>query len=164
MVVKNSNIVNAVSLTRSELNALQSSSGIIPGLIYVISDESRLAVGLSSNAYESYAKESEAGGTNFIVHDQSDLAINGANGNFFNVSLSANASLTYSNMADGHYYVRITNTHATSDIVITLPPGNKPATSFYVACNGYQAKNIRMLSITIYDGNAIFTISEELSS
>jgi len=51
----------ATPLTRSELNAIASSSGITTDGVYLITDEDRLAVGLSSSTYETFAKESEAG-------------------------------------------------------------------------------------------------------
>ena len=49
--------------TRAALNALASGSMIEPGQIYVIMDESRIAVGLTATTYQTYAKESEAGGS-----------------------------------------------------------------------------------------------------
>ncbi|MNR96409.1 hypothetical protein D3C72_275640 [compost metagenome] len=45
--------------TRAGLNALAASSGIKPGQVYLVTDESRLAVGLSATTYEVFAKGSE---------------------------------------------------------------------------------------------------------
>ncbi len=49
--------------TRAALNALASGNNLIVGQIYVITDESRLAVALTTSTYEVFAKYSEAGGT-----------------------------------------------------------------------------------------------------
>lgn len=48
--------------TRAALDALATANGIKSGQIYLITDESRIAIGTAVNAYETYAKESEAGG------------------------------------------------------------------------------------------------------
>lgn len=48
--------------TRANLNTLAASNGLAAGEIYLITDENRLAMGLSANTYETYALESEAGG------------------------------------------------------------------------------------------------------
>jgi hypothetical protein len=48
--------------TRAGLDALASSGEILPGQVYVLTDEDRIAVGLTSSTYETFAKESEAGG------------------------------------------------------------------------------------------------------
>lgn len=48
--------------TRAALNALASANGLLPGQIYLITDEARIAIALSVNTYEVYAKYSEAGG------------------------------------------------------------------------------------------------------
>jgi hypothetical protein len=45
--------------TRAALNALAGSSAIIPGLIYHLTDENRIALGLTSTTYEVYSKLSE---------------------------------------------------------------------------------------------------------
>ena len=47
--------------TRAALNALASSNGLKPGQIYVITDESRLAVALTVSTYQAHAKEGEGG-------------------------------------------------------------------------------------------------------
>lgn len=51
----------AVPMTRSALNTTASEGGIVVNEVYRITDEDRLAVGLSSAAYETFAKESEVG-------------------------------------------------------------------------------------------------------
>lgn len=48
--------------TRAALTALAGSSGLKPGQIYVLTDESRIAVAMTSATFETFAKESEAGG------------------------------------------------------------------------------------------------------
>lgn len=48
--------------TRAALDTLAGSSGLLVGQIYVLTDENRLAVATSTSAYETFAKESEAGG------------------------------------------------------------------------------------------------------
>ena len=48
--------------TRSALTALAAANGLLPGQIYVLTDESRIAVATSVSAFETFAKESEAGG------------------------------------------------------------------------------------------------------
>lgn len=48
--------------TRAALNALAGASGLVQGEPYLITDEDRIAVGLSATTYETFAKESEAGG------------------------------------------------------------------------------------------------------
>ena len=48
--------------TRSEINSAATANGLNAGEVYLITDENRIAMGTSANTYESYAKESEAGG------------------------------------------------------------------------------------------------------
>jgi hypothetical protein len=49
--------------TRASLNALAAGGGLLPGQLYVLTDENRIAVALSASAYQTFAKESEAGGS-----------------------------------------------------------------------------------------------------
>jgi len=42
--------------------ALAGSAGLLPGQIYLLTDEDRLAVALTTSTFETYAKQSEAGG------------------------------------------------------------------------------------------------------
>jgi len=45
--------------TRAALNALVASSSIVAGQVYLIIDEGRLAVGLTTTTYETFSKTSE---------------------------------------------------------------------------------------------------------
>lgn len=61
--------------TRAELNTAAAANQLSAGEVYLITDENRLAVGLTTSTYETYAKASEAGGggtssgfeTNFLL-------------------------------------------------------------------------------------------------
>ena len=48
--------------TRAALVALAGTDGLKPGQVYVLTDEGRLAVALTTSTFETFAKESEAGG------------------------------------------------------------------------------------------------------
>jgi len=48
--------------TRAALNALASNSLLVPWQLYVISDESRVAIATSTSTYQTFAKEGEGGG------------------------------------------------------------------------------------------------------
>lgn len=48
--------------TRAQLDAAASANTILQGQAYLITDENRIAVGLSANTYEVFAKSSEASG------------------------------------------------------------------------------------------------------
>lgn len=48
--------------TRAALNALASNSLLVPWQLYVVSDESRVAVATSTSTYQTFAKEGEGGG------------------------------------------------------------------------------------------------------
>lgn len=48
--------------TKFALDALAAGNSLLPGQIYVITDENRIAVALTVSTYETFAKESEAGG------------------------------------------------------------------------------------------------------
>jgi len=88
--------------TRAQLNTAASGSNLVQGEPYLITDENRIAVGLSATTYETYAKESEAAN---IVTDTTpqlggDLDTNGKH-----VILSENSSLQVDPAlsADGKY-------------------------------------------------------------
>ena len=49
--------------TRAALNALATANGLLPGQIYVLTDEARIAVATSANTYQTFLKEGEAGST-----------------------------------------------------------------------------------------------------
>ena len=53
----------AIRVTRAQINQLVNSASIIPDRLYLIADEDRLAIGLSTAAYESFSREGEGGGT-----------------------------------------------------------------------------------------------------
>lgn len=48
--------------TRAALNVLASNSQLVPWQLYVLSDESRVAVATSTSTYQTFAKEGEGGG------------------------------------------------------------------------------------------------------
>ena len=48
--------------TRAALVALAGANGLKPGQVYVLTDEDRLAVALTVSTFETFAKQSEAGG------------------------------------------------------------------------------------------------------
>lgn len=48
--------------TRAALNVLASNSQLVPWQLYVLSDESRVAVATSTSTYQALAKEGEGGG------------------------------------------------------------------------------------------------------
>lgn len=48
--------------TRAALVALAGTAGLKGGQLYVLTDEGRIAVALSTTTFETFAKESEAGG------------------------------------------------------------------------------------------------------
>jgi hypothetical protein len=48
--------------TRAALDALALGGGLLPGQIYVLDDEDRIAVANTASTYTAFAKESEAGG------------------------------------------------------------------------------------------------------
>lgn len=48
--------------TRAALVALAGGGGLLPGQVYALTDESRLALATSATTFETFAKQSEAGG------------------------------------------------------------------------------------------------------
>jgi chemotaxis response regulator CheB len=48
--------------TRAALDAAATAAALTPGQIYVITDENRVAVATSENAYQAAAKQGEGGG------------------------------------------------------------------------------------------------------
>ena len=48
--------------TRAALVALAGSAGLLPGQIYLLTDENRIAIALTASTFETYAKQAEAGG------------------------------------------------------------------------------------------------------
>ena len=53
--------IQHIRTTRTALNDTATAEGLKQGEIYLITDEDRLAVGLSATTYETYAKQAEAG-------------------------------------------------------------------------------------------------------
>jgi hypothetical protein len=57
--------------TRTEIDSAATANGLNAGEVYLITDEDRIAIGTSTNTYESYAKESETGngtgGTTILI-------------------------------------------------------------------------------------------------
>lgn len=166
-MVDNRNITNTIRLTRAELNTLQSGSGIVPGLIYVITDEGRIAVGTAVNAYETYAKESEVG-AGFTVYSQTDLNFDRNNGNFFIATIGANATVTVTNFSDGYYYFLIKNSSSV-EISVTIPVGLNSGSTYYapVSTIGIQGTTVganeRLLNLIVAGTTRVWTISEELT-
>lgn len=56
-----------VFVTRAQLNAAATADQLKIGEVYLVTDEDRLAIGLSASTYETYAKASEAGGSDGSV-------------------------------------------------------------------------------------------------
>jgi len=54
--------IQVLRTTRANLNSQASANGLLVGEPYLITDESRLAIGTAADGYEAMAKESEAGG------------------------------------------------------------------------------------------------------
>lgn len=54
--------IKHIRTTKANLDSQASASGLNQGEIYLITNEDRIAIGLSSTTYETFAKESEAGG------------------------------------------------------------------------------------------------------
>jgi hypothetical protein len=48
--------------TRAALDALATAGTILPGQVYLITDEARLAVGLTASTYQAFLKSGEGGG------------------------------------------------------------------------------------------------------
>lgn len=53
--------------TRAALVSLASANGLKSGQLYLLTDESRIAIATAAGAFETFAKESEAGGANNIL-------------------------------------------------------------------------------------------------
>lgn len=66
--------IKHIRTTKTNLDLQSASGGLNEGEIYLITDESRLAIGLSSTTYETFAKESEAGGGGTDISD-ADAAV-----------------------------------------------------------------------------------------
>lgn len=97
-----------------------------------------------------------------VIHDNADsLAIDGANGSWFNISVNANSSFTFSNITTGIVYeFLIKNSHLTDTITITLPntADIKSDLSYDITADSYIELSM------FYDGtNRIWQVSNELA-
>jgi hypothetical protein len=54
--------IQHIRTTRANLNTQAAAENLKAGELYLITDEDRIAIGLTTSTYETYAKESEAGG------------------------------------------------------------------------------------------------------
>jgi len=81
--------------TRAALNSLAGASGLKVGEIYLITDENRLAVGLTTSTYEVFAKVSEAGGSGSPGGTSGQIQFNnaGAFGGASNVNIDSQGDL-----------------------------------------------------------------------
>lgn len=48
--------------SRAQINAAAAGSGLLSGEVYLITDESRIAIGLGPTTYQAHAKQGEGGG------------------------------------------------------------------------------------------------------
>jgi hypothetical protein len=93
-------------------------------------------------------------------YTQTSLSIDGANGNFFLVTVSVNASFSLSNIATGTMYYFVITNNGASDITITLPNTADIKSSATVIIKAGKTKEIAM----IFNGTKRYwQISEELS-
>jgi len=86
--------------TRDQLNSAASAGNLVQGEPYLITDEDRLAIGLSASSYEDYAKESEipTGGGSY---DGTKLVgINAQSGTTYTLAASDAGKLVRCNNAD----------------------------------------------------------------
>jgi hypothetical protein len=97
--------------TRSQLDTAAGSSGLKVGELYYITDEFRIAVGLTTSTYGLVQP--------VLKKSQSNLTIDGSTGNTFDISLSGNASFSLSNIAKDLYYLFVITASAT--LTVTLP-------------------------------------------
>lgn len=58
---------------RADLDTLAGSSGLLPGEIYLLEDESRIAIGLTTSTYQAFLKEGEGGGGSSDLLTRSEL-------------------------------------------------------------------------------------------
>lgn len=113
--------------TRAALDALASADGLLPAQIYLIEDEDRIAIATSSGSYETYAKQSEAGGAGgpsakgFVLAQRDNTAPTSTMGtSFTNLSLPITVSDPDS-LWDGTFYtVQATGLHVI-DATLRVP-------------------------------------------
>lgn len=93
-------------------------------------------------------------------HEQTDLAIDGDNGDYFIIEISADETFSLSNIITGlHYYFLIKNTD-TENIFITLPSGTNISPHTTIEINANKYVEVAMIS----NGTVkIWQISGEMS-
>jgi hypothetical protein len=100
------------------------------------------------------------GGVSTVFHDQTNLTIDGDDGNFFNITISADETFTVANIVAGvNYTFMVYNSH-TGNISITIPAGathKKPTSIITISTIGYVEFSL------IYNGtNYYWQVSEEI--
>lgn len=102
---------------------------------------------------------SGGGGTSTVFYSQTNLNIDGAIGNFFLVTLSANASFTLANIEVGVQYYFVIKNSGSSTTTVTLPNTADIKSAMIINVSAYKTVELAM----IFDGtNRIWQISEEL--
>lgn len=99
--------IKHIRTTKANLDSQASASGLNQGEIYLITDEDRIAIGLSATTYETFAKESEANDGTSVV------GVNSQTGTTYTLALS-----------DAGKLVRCSNASA---ITLTVPPNSSVA-------------------------------------
>lgn len=96
----------------------------------------------------------------FTVYSQTNLSINGNNGQYFICTISANASFTLSNITTGiAYYIRVYNSSA-GLIYVTIPTTADIKANALVSISATTYREFAFL----YDGtNRTWQISEEMT-
>lgn len=145
--------------TKSALDSLAGSNGLLVGQLYFITDENRIAIATSASAYETYAKESELSNKQDAITraTQSNLTCNFASTNYIVATVTGNQSFTLSNVpTDEVVTILIINTGGGD---ITLP---NTADKYSNATWTHSANGIREYSL-FYDGTTRYwQVSEEL--
>ena len=116
----------AEQYTRSGLNTTATASGIVIGQEYLITDENRLAVGLSATTYQDFAKASE-GRRVVIIADATSITVN----------------------ADTTDVASQTNTQVTGTLTVNAPTGS-------VYDGQIFQLRLRSTNVQTFSWNAIF--------
>ena len=80
--------------TRAALNILAAGSGLLPGQVYIITDEGRIAIATSAAAYQAMAKQSEVQDTRGIVLQTDFTTVSSAQNDFSLAIIGTGASFT----------------------------------------------------------------------
>jgi len=91
--------ITVLRTTRAALNSNALAGNLLAGEPYLITDENRLAVGLSTTTYETYKKEAEGGGGGDIVNGGQSGAVSVGSTDSKATILSNNIPLLESNSA-----------------------------------------------------------------